>query len=81
LKGWFFTEDWAERLFSLPMHPYLKPEDPEWIAKVIQYYKPWHKRVVKKTIQATDLKVFLGLFVSLLITNSTIAQSPIKSVL
>jgi hypothetical protein len=63
------------------MHPYLKPEDQEWIAKVIQYYKPWHKRVVKKTIQATDLKVFLGLFVSLLITNSTIAQSPIKSVL
>lgn len=37
-KGDFpVSEDYAKRIFSLPMHPYLKPEDQERIAKVLQY--------------------------------------------
>lgn len=30
------SEDYAPRIFSLPMHPYLKPEDQEKIARLLQ---------------------------------------------
>ncbi|MCG6538398.1 MAG: DegT/DnrJ/EryC1/StrS family aminotransferase, partial [Syntrophales bacterium LBB04] len=36
-KGDFpVSEDCASRIFSLPMHPYLKPEDQEKIVKVLK---------------------------------------------
>jgi dTDP-4-amino-4,6-dideoxygalactose transaminase len=34
------SEDASRRIFSLPMHPYLKPEEQEKIASVIQRIKP-----------------------------------------
>ncbi|MBN1830716.1 MAG: DegT/DnrJ/EryC1/StrS family aminotransferase [Deltaproteobacteria bacterium] len=29
------SEDYSRRVFSLPMHPYLKPEEQEWISTII----------------------------------------------
>jgi len=34
------SEDCAKRIFSLPMHPYLKPEDQERIVKVLERLAP-----------------------------------------